>query len=106
LSATSNIAHVQRGSGIFVVPAQSPYDRQMLREHVERLAGRGSTLTLGLHGRQWVITLRSVAESPCSSCTQPLGRLSCNRGGDAGATCFDCALQPGGHDIMEESTNE
>ncbi len=106
MSETSNIAHVQRGSGVFVVPAQSPYDRQMLREHVERLVGHGSTLTLGLHGRQWIITRRSVADSPCSSCTRPLGRLRCSRGGAVGATCFDCALRPDGSDTREESTNE
>ena len=100
MSETSNIAHVQGGSGIFVAPAQSPYDRQMLREHVERLVGHGSSLTLGLHGRQWIITRRSAANSPCSSCTQPLGRLSCSRGGEAGATCIDCALRPGGNDTI------
>ena len=100
MSETSNIAHVQGGSGTFVAPAQSPYDRQMLREHVEQLVGHGSSLTLGLHGRQWIITRRSAADSPCMSCTQLLGRLSCSRGGDAGATCIDCVLRPGGNETI------
>ena len=100
MSETSNSVHVQGGSGTFVAPAQSPYDRQILREHVERRVGHGSTLTLGLHGRQWVITRLCVADSPCVSCTQPLGRLSCSRGGDVGATCIDCVLRPGGNDTI------
>jgi hypothetical protein len=98
LSETCNIAHVRGESGTFVAPAQSPYDRQILREYVERLIGHGSSLTLGLHGRQWVITRRRLADPPCVCCTQPLGRLSCSRGGDADATCIDCALRPGGND--------
>jgi hypothetical protein len=82
-----------------VAPAQSPYDRQMLRQHVEQLVGHSSTLTLGLHGRQWIIT-RSSLDSPCVSCTQPLGRLRCSRGGDPGARCIDCVLQPDGTDTI------
>ena len=100
MSETSNSVHVQGGSGTFVAPAQSPYDRQILREHVERRVGHGATLTLGLHGRQWVITRLCAADSPCVSCTQPLGRLSCSRGGDVGATCIDCVLRPGGNDTI------
>jgi hypothetical protein len=95
LSHVSNVAHVEGGSGTFVLPVHSPYDRQMLREHVEILARRVSTLTLGLHGTRWTVTRRSSPESRCTTCTQSLGRLQLHRGDEAVASCIDCALQPG-----------
>lgn len=97
----SNIAHVEGRSGTFVMPAHSPYDRQILREQVERLAGRGSTLTLGMHGTRWVVTRRTVADSRCTTCTQVLGRLSCSRADEAAVSCIDCAMQPGSIARME-----
>jgi hypothetical protein len=78
----------------------------MLREHVERLVNTVPTLTLGVHGAQWTITRRGVADSRCAACTQPLGRLSCSREGEADPACIDCVLHTGADDIMEETTNE
>lgn len=103
MSHFENSAQVHGVSGTFVAPAQSPYDRQMLRERVETLAGRVSTLTLGLHGRRWTITPRLPADGLCATCAQFLGRLSCRGGDDATAMCIECALHPdsaarmGGH---------
>ena len=95
MSHASNVALVEGGSGTFVLPAHSPYDRQMLREHVESLAGRVPTLTLGVHGTRWTVTRDPLAESRCTTCAQFLGRLSCSRGDEALASCIDCAMQPG-----------
>lgn len=101
MSHAAYVAHVQGESGTFVVPAHSPYDRQMLREHVERLAGRAATLTLGMHGTRWIITRPTPADSRCTTCTQFLGRLRCSRRHDAAAMCIDCAMQPGSNERME-----
>lgn len=89
MSQVSNV-HVQDVSGTFVVPAHSPYDRQVLREHVERRGGRVSALTLG--GTRWLVTRLPAVDARCTSCTQFLGRLSCRRVDDDAATCIDCAL--------------
>jgi len=97
LSQSVNSAHVHGTTGTFVAPAYSPYDRQILREHVETLASHVSTLTLGLHGTRWIITQRVPADGLCATCTQFLGRLSCRRGDDATATCIECAMHSGGH---------
>ena len=94
MSYASNVAHVEGGSGTFVLPAHSPYDRQMLREHVDMLANRVSALTLGLYGTQWTVTRRPPADSRCTTCAQFLGRLSCSREDEAVASCIDCAMQP------------
>lgn len=90
MSHASNVAHVQDVSGTFVVPTHSAYDRQVLREHVERRAGRVSALTLD--GTRWIIERLPVANARCTSCTQFLGRLSCSRADDGAAKCIDCAL--------------
>ena len=94
MSHVSNIAHVEGGSGTFVASVHTPYDRELLREHVEKLAGRAALLTIGLRGTRWTVT-RSIADSRCTTCTRFLGRLSCSRGDDTGATCIKCVMQPG-----------
>lgn len=106
MSEKFNIAQVQGLSGTFVAPAHSPYDRQILREHVERLARHVPTLTLGLHGTRWIITHGNEADSRCTSCAQLLGRLSCSRGDEPSATCIDCALRPEVTKPLEESAHE
>ena len=91
MSYESNVAYVQGVSGTFMLPAHSPYDREIVREHVATRAGRGSTLTLGTHGTCWTITQDTPGDSRCATCTQFLGRLSCSRSDEA-AMCFDCAM--------------
>ena len=95
MSELANSAHVHAMTGTFVVPVQSPYDRQVLREHVERLASRVSTLTLRLRETRWIITPSATAEEPCAACAQALGRVTCRRVDDAAATCITCAMHPG-----------
>ena len=108
MSHLSNVARVQGGSGTLVLPARSPYDRQMLREHVEMLAGRVSTLTLGMDGTRWIITRPTPADSRCTTCTRFLGRLSCSRRDEAAATCIGCAISQGATSTCSgtESANE
>lgn len=91
----SKIAHVEGLSGTFVLPAHSAYDRQILRETVETLARRATTLTLGIHGIRWTITRQQPVQLRCAACTRSLGKLSCSRADSNGAMCLECAMQPG-----------
>ena len=93
MSVASN-ARLQGESGTFVLPAHSPYERQLLREHLRRGSGRPSTLTLGTDGMRWTLTRHNPSDALCAACQRSLGRLSCSRAGMVGATCIDCALQP------------
>ena len=93
MSQASNVAHVEGRSCTLVLQAHSPYDRQMLREHVEMLAFSAPTLTLGMHGVRWTISRGRSAESRCSTCTQAVGRLRCRRDDDTVASCIDCAMR-------------
>ena len=88
MSNESSIAHVHGASGAFVVPAHSPYDRQLLREHIELLAGIGTTLTID--GTCWQLTRGAVTDARCTACSRRVGRLSCSRKNETKATCIDC----------------
>jgi hypothetical protein len=101
LSHTTDVALVEAGSGTFVMPTHSPYDRQLLREHVEGLAGRKEKLTLGVRGARWFVTRPIAMDSRCIMCAQLLGRLSCRRKNERNPTCIDCALQPGRNEDRE-----
>jgi hypothetical protein len=96
LSHVSSIAHVQAACGTFVVPAQSRYERQLLREHVEMLSGRVPTLTVGMDGTRWIVTRQTAVDSRCGRCTQALGRLRCRRGDERTSTCIECAIPADG----------
>jgi hypothetical protein len=102
LSDVSNCAQVQGISGTFVVPAHTPYERQMLREHLTGRAGRLPTLTLGMHGKRWIITRHDATSSRCASCTRSVGRLSCNQDDGGCTTCIDCAMRPENGEPMED----
>ncbi len=106
MSDASHNAHVEGHSGTFVVPAQSPYDRQILREYVERVVGPAAPLTLGMHGARWTITRRGAVDVHCSACTQRLGLLSCRRGDEARMTCIDCVMQPRSDEVSKENAYE
>lgn len=99
-----SVAYVQGISGTLVLPAQSPYDRQMLRERIEMLSGRGWTLMFGPRGTRWTITQRPPGNPRCTTCTHRVGRVSYTRGDDAAVACIDCVMQPpaiGSEDVRE-----
>ena len=102
MSDVSSTAQVQGVSGTFVVPVCTPYERQMLREHLARRVGHLSTLTLGMHGKRWIITRHNATNSRCANCTRSVGRLSCNQDDGGCPTCIDCAMRPENADPMED----
>ena len=93
----SHSAHVEGESGTFVLPARSSYDRQMLRDHVEHLATRCASLTLGLDGERWRVTHPSLAGTHCVTCRQFVGRLSCSRSDETTTSCIDCVIHAENH---------
>lgn len=102
MSDVSNCAQVQGVSGTFLVPAHTPYERQILREHLARRVGHRSPLTLGMHGKRWIITRDNSTSSRCASCAQAVGRLSCHQDDGGYTTCIDCAMRPQNSEPMED----
>ena len=92
VSHVSAFAHVQCSRGGLVMPAHSPYDRQLLRQHVERLVGPTDSVQLGLDGDEWTVTRLRGQPDSCTGCSQPLKLLHCSRVAGHTPMCFTCVL--------------
>ncbi len=90
----SDVAQMQFPGGGRVMPADSPYDRQLLRELVPTLVQGGDTLQLRLDENEWIVTRLSGAGRSCTACAQPLRVLRCRRENDPTALCIECVLRP------------
>ena len=91
------IAHVSFvGGGIFL-PARSPYDRQVLAEHVnERVRAKGQVQVL-MGDQLWMVhRSRNAAATCCARCGMAVTAACYFSGcGDVGY-CIACALQDDG----------
>ena len=88
------IAHVSFPGGGMFLPARSPYDRQMLVEHIAaRVRSKGRVQVL-LDEQRWMVQLnRGAARIACASCGDTVDS-ACYRAPDGGAAhCIACALQ-------------
>jgi hypothetical protein len=88
------IAHVSFPGGGMFLPARSPYDRQMLVEHVtNRVRSKGRVQVL-LDEQRWMVYLNRGPRTACSNCGRAADSACC-RPADAGAAyCLGCALGP------------
>jgi hypothetical protein len=88
----SVFAHVQCPRGGLIIPTHSPYDRQLLREHLEQLTGPAGSVRLGLDGEEWTVTRLHGMLRGCTNCSQPLKLLHCSRTAGRTSVCFTCVL--------------
>ena len=89
------IAHVSFPGGGMFLPARSPYDRQMLVEHIaDRVRSKGRVQVL-LDEQRWMVQLnRGKVRIYCSSCGDAADS-ACYRAADTGVPyCIICALGP------------
>src|SRR5262245_20970720 len=92
----SDIAHMSfRGGGIFL-PALSPYDRQVIVEHVSYRVRASGEVQVLLDGRRWMVRLhRAGPAERCARCgaTAP---ATCRAPAESDAVyCVDCAFGAG-----------
>lgn len=72
------------------LPADSPYDRQLMAEHVSVLLKRHGAVRLSAGRRSWWLTLTERAMAgECRQCRRPLERAVELTGGDL--ACVMCA---------------
>jgi hypothetical protein len=70
------VAHISFEGGGLILPTQTPYQRELLIEHVELSAkGRGS-VHLRLDDRQWTVTSKNGRSEACASCNQRPDKLT------------------------------
>ena len=72
------------------VPVDTPYDRQLLAEHVSTLLRRHGAVRLSSGRRAWWLKLASLAQAArCGYCLRPMRRAVEFADGDV--ACFACA---------------
>jgi hypothetical protein len=91
LSHVSEFAHVQCSSGGLILPAHSPYDRQVVRQHVQQLVGPIGSVQLGVDGNDWTVTRPNGQPHSCTECAQPQ-LLRCSRADGRTPICIACVL--------------
>jgi hypothetical protein len=83
------IAHISFGGGGLILPAQTPYERQLVFEHVEATAKRHEHVELSAEGRQWRIGLPTARRELCCRCLRSLNGRAFRTNGQS--LCAHCA---------------
>jgi hypothetical protein len=65
-------AHISFEGGGLILPAQTPYEQQLLFEHVEASTKRYGHVGLSAKGRHWTISLNAVLRQLCTRCPRLL----------------------------------
>lgn len=69
------LARIFSAGGTLLVPAETPYDRQLLFESVEDSTRRYGTVRLNLNRRDWRISLVNGSSQRCAECGRSADRL-------------------------------
>jgi hypothetical protein len=69
-------AHISFAGGGLILPAQTPYDRELVFEHIEASAKQHARIELSAKGRHWTISLKSAHRELCARCSRSLRDLT------------------------------
>lgn len=102
-----NVAHISFKGGGLILPAQTPYDRELLIEHVEASTKRHGSIRLEVNRHYWTISVTDALRAVCAACSQWPKRLNYPRASTGrlsvvstrAALCADgtCDLAPAGN---------
>ncbi len=80
------------GGGL-LLPASTPYDRQMLREYAVNLVRANQQITIAVDAETWVVESASAAHPMrCRRCKQQPKAVVLHRAGRKTCYCIGCAL--------------
>jgi hypothetical protein len=86
------VAHIRYDGGALLLPAQDPYDREVVFEEAEFCARRHGSVGVQLGRKEMrVSTSAAHVRMPCHSCRQPVGPMSFLV--DRRLLCAHCAKQ-------------
>ena len=97
------IAHVSFHGGGLIVPVHTPYDRQLLFEHVEASAKRHGDVRLDWRHQHWTVSLGNGQRKVCAACRRSLHKLLTYRC-DGRILCAWCARKSGISKVAEDAT--
>jgi hypothetical protein len=80
-------AHISFRGGGLILPAVTPYQRQLVFEHFEASAKQHQNVGLRVQGRYWSISVKLARRERCAECVRSLhdlayradGQNFCNR---------------------------
>jgi hypothetical protein len=81
-------AHISFPSGGLILPAQTPYEQQLVFEHAVASAKRHGRIELSANGRHWKVSRDAALHELCGRCSLPLHDLVC--WGNAQSFCGQC----------------
>jgi hypothetical protein len=84
-----DIAHISFEGGGLIVPAQTPYDREVLIEHVEASTRRHGLVHLDINNRRWEISVNADSSEVCGACSRYPSNSTCQF--DGRILCAECA---------------
>jgi hypothetical protein len=82
-------AHILFAGGGLIVRVQTPYERELLVEHLEAYTGRHGSVRLELNRRQWTVTRDTGHREPCAACSRRLPKMTYRS--DGRTLCGACA---------------
>ena len=94
------VAHIRFEGGALLLPAQDPYDREIVFEEAEFCARRHGGVGVQFGRREMRIRLSAAgADAPCQDCRGPVGlltfqidrRVFC---GACAKRCMGCPVRP------------
>jgi hypothetical protein len=87
------IARIQMGGGALLLPARTPYEREVVLDHVRHRLRLYGFVHLEMNGRRCKVEpVTAGAALKCTSCDRRIGTLACRLG--AQIVCLDCAVTP------------
>ncbi len=85
----NGVAHISFKGGGLIVPVETPYERELLFEHVEVSTKRHGGVRLRLNSRLWTISLSNGHPEVCGACRQSMDTLTYRFDGES--RCARCA---------------
>jgi hypothetical protein len=68
----TEVAHISFEGGGLIVPAHTPYDRQLLFEHLEVSTRQHGAVRLAFNHRLWTISATTGQHGVCTACRRSL----------------------------------
>jgi hypothetical protein len=84
-----DVAHISFEGGGLIIPVHTPYERQLLIEHLEVSTKRHGCVRLEINRRHWTIGMNNGPGEACASCTRRPDHLTYRFDGQS--FCAECA---------------
>jgi hypothetical protein len=85
------IARIVFQHGGLILPSKTPYDRQLVLEHVAQYAKRHGLVRLSINRAEWTVAVADVHTDACAVCREQADNLVYTRGGRR--LCHPCACR-------------